>query len=398
MVGMLYLHDQSRTARLDVPAAAFALLYVAVGIEALRRNSARWAVAAGAVFALGFLIKEIGLPFLPIPFFASVLWGLSWVVIGRITAWTVLVASIGVAPWFALYASETGRAYRAETPAWTLIPVALGIGALVVIGLTAGRIAEAGPVAARGPLRTGRAPRVDDPTDRRPRRRAGLGRRPALRIQQDRPPQGRPDPDAPATRSVRRHVDQAVLVRGAAGGDRARAVARGARGLLAPPAAPADGRPDHRRDLRRAPGDLRGRGRGAAAQLPGPARARRAARGDRLDLGRRVVPRRAPGVDHRAAGDRSRARRRRIHRLAPADRPGGARRHRRRPDRVRPRLAADARSAGCARRLVVRAARDGRDGPRPVARHRLGRAGPPHPAGAADRQRPGPRRGDHRSR
>ena len=146
MVGMLYLHDQSRTARLDVPAAAFALLYVAVGIEALRRNSARWAVAAGAVFALGFLIKEIGLPFLPIPFFASVLWGLSWVVIGRITAWTVLIASIGVAPWFALYASETGRFYRAETPAWTLIPVTLGIGALVVIGLTAGRIAEAGPV------------------------------------------------------------------------------------------------------------------------------------------------------------------------------------------------------------------------------------------------------------
>ena len=120
MVGMLYLHDQSRTARLDVPAAAFALLYVAVGLEALRRNSARWAVAAGAVFALGFLIKEIGLPFLPIPFFASVLWGLSWVVIGRITAWTVLISSIGVAPWFALYASETGRAYRAETPAWTL--------------------------------------------------------------------------------------------------------------------------------------------------------------------------------------------------------------------------------------------------------------------------------------
>ena len=85
MVGMLYLHDQSRTARLDVPAAAFALLYVAVGIEALRRNSVRWAIAAGAVFALGFLIKEIDLPFLPIPFFVSVLWGLSWVVIGRIT-------------------------------------------------------------------------------------------------------------------------------------------------------------------------------------------------------------------------------------------------------------------------------------------------------------------------
>ena len=89
MVGILYLHDQSRTARLDVPAAAFALLYVAVGIEALRRNSVRWAIAAGAVFALGFLIKEIDLPFIPIPFFVSVLWGLSWVVIGRISAWTV---------------------------------------------------------------------------------------------------------------------------------------------------------------------------------------------------------------------------------------------------------------------------------------------------------------------
>ena len=83
MVAMLYLHDQSRTARLDIPAAAFALLFVAMGIEALRRNSVRWAIGAGAVFAIGFLIKEIGLPFLPIPFFASVLWGLSWVVIGR---------------------------------------------------------------------------------------------------------------------------------------------------------------------------------------------------------------------------------------------------------------------------------------------------------------------------
>ena len=146
MVGMLYLHDQSRTARLDVPAAAFALLYLALGIEALRRNSVRWAIGAGAVFATGFLIKEIDLPFLPIPFFASVLWGLSWVVIGRISAWTVLISILGIAPWFALYASETGHVYRAETPAWTLLPVVLGIGALVVIGLTARRIAEVGPV------------------------------------------------------------------------------------------------------------------------------------------------------------------------------------------------------------------------------------------------------------
>jgi len=142
MVGILYLHDQSRTARLDVPAAAFALLYVAMGIEALRRNSVRWAIGAGAIFAIGFVIKEIGLPFIPIPFFVSALWGLSWPVIGRISAWTVLTATIGVSWWFALYAAETGRFYRAETPAWTLIPVTIAIGALVVIGLTARRLAE----------------------------------------------------------------------------------------------------------------------------------------------------------------------------------------------------------------------------------------------------------------
>ena len=147
MVAFLYLHVLSNSARLDVPSAAFALLYVAFGIEALRRNSVRWAIAAGVVFAVGFLIKEIDLPFIPIPFFASVLWGLSWLVIGRISAWTILVSSVGVAPWFLFFASETGRVYRAETPAWTLIPLALGIVALVVIGLTASRLADTRAVA-----------------------------------------------------------------------------------------------------------------------------------------------------------------------------------------------------------------------------------------------------------
>jgi hypothetical protein len=147
MVGFVYLHVLSNSARLDVPSAAFALLYVAAGIEALRRNSVRWAIGAGVLFAIGFLIKEIDLPFLPIPFFASALWGLSWLVIGRISAWTILISSIGVAPWFLLYAAETGRVYRAETPAWTLIPLALAVGALVVIGLTAARLAASRPVA-----------------------------------------------------------------------------------------------------------------------------------------------------------------------------------------------------------------------------------------------------------
>jgi hypothetical protein len=147
MVAFLYLHVLSNSARLDVPSAAFALLYVAIGFEALRRNSVPWAIAAGVAFAIGFLIKEIDLPFIPIPFFASVLWGLSWLVIGRISAWTILVASIGVAPWFLFFASETGRVYRAESPAWTLIPLGIGIVALVVIGLTARRLAETRPVA-----------------------------------------------------------------------------------------------------------------------------------------------------------------------------------------------------------------------------------------------------------
>ena len=223
MVGMLYLHDQSRTARLDIPAAAFALLFVAVGIEALRRNSVRWAIGAGAVFAIGFLIKEIDLPFLPIPFFVSVLWGLSWVVIGRISAWTVLIAALGVAPWFALYASETGRVLPRRDAGLDPAP-----------GRPRDRRARrhrpdrrpdrrGRARLARRPLRTGRAPRVDDPADRRPRRRAGLGRRPAVRVQQDRAAQGRPDPDPPAAGPVRRHVDQAVLVRGPARRDRARA-------------------------------------------------------------------------------------------------------------------------------------------------------------------------------
>ena len=71
MVASLYLFDQTRTARLDIPAAALCLLFIAVGLEAVRRGSTRWAIAAGVVFVLGFLVKEINLPFLPVPFFAG---------------------------------------------------------------------------------------------------------------------------------------------------------------------------------------------------------------------------------------------------------------------------------------------------------------------------------------
>jgi 4-amino-4-deoxy-L-arabinose transferase-like glycosyltransferase len=137
-----YLHDLSRTARLDVPAAALALLYIVVGFEAVRRGSTRWAIAAGAIFAIGFLVKEIALPFAPIPFIAGILWGRSWVVLARLAAWVLLTASIGLSWWFAVYATLAHRVYRLDSPTWTLIPLTVGIVLAVVVGLSASRFAR----------------------------------------------------------------------------------------------------------------------------------------------------------------------------------------------------------------------------------------------------------------
>ena len=137
-----YLHDLSRTARLDVPAAALAVLYVVMGFEAIRRGSSRWAIAAGAIFAFGFLVKEIALPFAPIPFIAGILWGRPWVVLARLGAWILLTASIGMSWWFAMYAALGHRVYRLDSPVWTLIPLTIGIAVAVVLGLSAGRLAQ----------------------------------------------------------------------------------------------------------------------------------------------------------------------------------------------------------------------------------------------------------------
>ena len=141
LVGALYLHDQTRTARLDVPAAAFALLFVALGFEAFRRGSIRWAIGAGVVFAIGFLIKEIDLPFAPVPFLAAVAWNRPWVSLGRVLGWMLLVSAVGISWWFVLFARDTGRFYRLDTPAWTLIPVAIGVAIVVVVGIGAPRLA-----------------------------------------------------------------------------------------------------------------------------------------------------------------------------------------------------------------------------------------------------------------
>jgi hypothetical protein len=137
-----YLHDLSRTARLDVPAAALALLYVFIGFEAIRRGSSRWAIAAGAIFAFGFLVKEIALPFAPIPFIAGILWNRPWVILARLGAWILLTASIGMSWWFAMYAALGHRVYRLDSPVWTLIPLTIGIVVAVVLGLSAGRLAQ----------------------------------------------------------------------------------------------------------------------------------------------------------------------------------------------------------------------------------------------------------------
>jgi hypothetical protein len=65
LLALIYLHDLTRTARLDVPAAALLLLYLYVAYIAFRRGSVRLGLLAGLVFAAGFLVKEIDLPFAP---------------------------------------------------------------------------------------------------------------------------------------------------------------------------------------------------------------------------------------------------------------------------------------------------------------------------------------------
>ena len=144
MLALVYLQDLTRTARLDVPAAALLLLYVCVAMLALRRDSIRLAVIAGAVFAGGFLVKEIDLPLAPAPFLAAILWGTSWRSLGRTGSALLLVASVGLAPWFVYFAATAHAVYRLGTPAWTLAPIGIGIAFVVLIGATANRIADAG--------------------------------------------------------------------------------------------------------------------------------------------------------------------------------------------------------------------------------------------------------------
>ena len=146
MIAMVYLFDQARTARLDVPAAAFALAYIALGLEAIKRRSVRWGMVAGAVFAVGFLIKEIDMPFAPAPFLAAIVAGRPLRVVGRVGAGALLAGAIGLSWWFAFYALEYGKVYRLDAPGWTLVPLTILVVALVVLGFAGPRLAESGPI------------------------------------------------------------------------------------------------------------------------------------------------------------------------------------------------------------------------------------------------------------
>jgi 4-amino-4-deoxy-L-arabinose transferase-like glycosyltransferase len=129
-----YIHELTRTARLDIPSAALAVAYLALGLVAVRRGSARYGIAAGLLFAAGFLVKEIVLPLAPVPILAAILHRQPWRPILRSTGWMLLSAIVAVAPWFIFVARVSSRVYRLGTPAWTLLPIGV---ALIVLGLAA---------------------------------------------------------------------------------------------------------------------------------------------------------------------------------------------------------------------------------------------------------------------
>jgi 4-amino-4-deoxy-L-arabinose transferase-like glycosyltransferase len=142
VIGVVYMHDLSRTARLDVPGAFVSVLAVVVGLIAMRRGSVRWAMASGALFALSFLIKETSLVYVAVPALAAVLWRPPLRLVARMSAWIGLVTAIGVSWWFVFVASATGLVYRTPLPAWTLIPIAAFLAAAIGVGLAADRIAR----------------------------------------------------------------------------------------------------------------------------------------------------------------------------------------------------------------------------------------------------------------
>jgi hypothetical protein len=132
-----YLHDLARTSRLDVPAAALTLAYVVVGIDAVRRGSVGRGLLAGAIFAMAFLVKEIVVPFAPVPFLVGILGGRPWATTARVVAATLAVAALGTLWWFVTFAGLTRTVYRLGASSGVLVPLYVGIAVLVVAGFAA---------------------------------------------------------------------------------------------------------------------------------------------------------------------------------------------------------------------------------------------------------------------
>jgi 4-amino-4-deoxy-L-arabinose transferase-like glycosyltransferase len=140
LLGVTYVHDITRTARLDLPAAALALLFLVVGLDAVRRGGVGRAILAGAVFALAFLVKEVALPLAAVPVLAGILAGRPWRALAVTAGWMLAVAAIGLSWWFLLVADLTGIVYRLGTPAWSLAPIGVAVAVLAVAGILAGRL------------------------------------------------------------------------------------------------------------------------------------------------------------------------------------------------------------------------------------------------------------------
>lgn len=150
-----YLQDLTRTARLDVPIAFLVLAYLAVGMDAVRRDSIPRAIAAGVLVAIAFLVKEIALPVAPVPFLFAILIGRPFAAIARLAAATALVAAVGTAWWFVLFASYTHQVYRLGASDRLLVPLYAGVAILVAVGLAAPWLASR-PTARRAAARIGR--------------------------------------------------------------------------------------------------------------------------------------------------------------------------------------------------------------------------------------------------
>ena len=138
LLATTYIHELTRTSRLDIPSTTLAIAYLALGLVAVRRGSTRYSIAAGLLFGVAFLVKEIALPLAPVPILAAVLHRQPWRPILRTAGWLILGATAVVAPWFIYVAQVTDRVYRLGTPGWTLAPIGLALLAIGVAGVLVG--------------------------------------------------------------------------------------------------------------------------------------------------------------------------------------------------------------------------------------------------------------------